>query len=364
MADWIIRLCLIAIAIPFRAFGEDPAVIIAADHARCEMPLPAGTPYARNNPLEIADYAKLDRLSIIDAHMHLNAGMDPSVLIRHMSYSGVKRMVLMARYYPGIQGGGGNDEQALAFAANFPNHFLPLIAGQRQELSFWKTWKLRDGEYLKETKNKALSGRFNGMGEYIMRHYAYTLGKESGGHMDVDVPVHSPLMTELARIAASRRLPVFIHFEGEPARLQEMIDFLNSARDTKIVWAHSCGRMSAEQIRWFLSQFPNLYCDLAGMTRTQLEGEYGDYWPKRTPWIHPIEDGHGRLCPEMLSIYEQFPTRFLIGTDVAHTQELPTYDRRIIRFRQYLSQLAPTTARRIAYQNAEELFGLTGARSW
>lgn len=308
--------------------------------------------------VHIADYGGKDILPIIDAHMHLNADMTAERLIALMDQSGVRSMVLMARYYTGSHGGDGTDEQALEYAARYPGRFIPFIAGQRPELGGKKieVWSSPSG-WAGNFEAKARTGKFYGLGEFIMYHHVYTTWGQSGGSDDVDLPVNSYLMHEIAKIGARYNLPVLIHLEGEPKQFADMVHLLEKQPSTKFIWAHICGRGSAKQIGELLTRFANLYCDLGGMTGGRREG-YGTYWPRPTPFIHPIEDGGGRLYPEVKELFENFPDRFLVGTDAAHTPALATYGQRIERFRQLLSQLTPPTARRLAYQNAERLFGL------
>lgn len=307
---------------------------------------------------QIADSAGKDILPIIDAHMHLNADMSAERLISLMDQGGVRSMVLMTRYYRGNAGGYGSDEQALEYAAKYPGRFIPFIAGQRPELAGRRieAWNSPSG-WPQHFEVKARTGKFYGLGEFIMYHHAYTAWGQSGGSDDVDLPVDSYLMNEVAKTGARYNLPVLIHLEGEPKQFADMIRLLEKQPNTKFIWAHNCGRSSATQIRELLARFANLYCDLGGMTGDRKAG-YGTYWPRQTPFIHPIEDGSGRLYPEMKELFENFSDRFLVGTDVAHTPALATYGQRIERFRQLLSQLTPLTARRLAYQNAERLFGL------
>ena len=292
--------------------------------------------------------------------MHLNRDMSAERLIAEMDRAGVKAMVLMARYYGGANGGQGSDEQALAYAEKYPGRFIPFIAGQRGDLSTEYVWSNPTADvYLGEAGEKARSGRFHGLGEFIMYHHAYQLPKwgQTGGAEDVVIPVDSGLMRGIANIGARYDIPVLIHLEGEPEKVAAMTRLLEARPKTKFIWAHSCGRMSAERIRGMLRRFANLMCDLGGMTRAK-RGGHGTYWPRRTPWIQPIENGFGSLYPEMRQLYQDFPDRFMIGTDAAHTPALQLYQWRVKIFRQLLSQLSEGTARRLAYQNAEELFGL------
>ena len=299
---------------------------------------------------------------IIDAHGHLNGDMSAERLVQLMDAAGVKSMVLMARYFQGARAGGnGSDEQALEFARRFPGRFIPFVAGQRGDLGgrnrqVWEGPTQIGDNFLQQAEKKLQSGGYFGLGEFILKHYAYTNFGAQGGN-DVDLPVHSYLMHRIAEVGIKYTLPVLIHLEAEPEKVTAMAQLLDAKRGAKFIWAHHCGRSSARQIREFLTRYANLTCDLGGMTATRQSG-YGRYWPKQTPWMHLIEDGSGKLFPEVKLLFEEFPHRFLLGTDAAHTPALDFYVERIDRFRELLSQLRPATAENLAYGNAQRLFGL------
>jgi len=174
----------------------------------------------------------------------------------------------------------------------------------------------------------------------------------------VDIPVDSELMHRIARLAVRYHAPVLFHAEAEPPVLAQMRRLLEAEPDTTFIWAHNCGRNSAGEIRKLLSRYPRLVCDLGAMAAPGKAG-YGTYWPRRTPWIHLIEDGQGHLKPDMAKLFDDFPDRFLIGTDAAHTPALNHYGVRIDRFRLLLEQVKPSTARKLAYENAERIFAIS-----
>ncbi len=301
-------------------------------------------------------------LPIIDAHGHLNGDMSAERLVQLMDAAGVKSMVLMARYYRGAKdAGNGRDEQALEFARRFPGRFIPFVAGQRGDLGsrnrhVWEGATQIGDNFLQQAEKKLQAGGYFGLGEFILKHYAYTNFGVQGGN-DVDLPVNSYLMHRIAEVAVRYGLPVLIHLEAEPDKVTAMAQLLETKRGAKFIWAHHCGRSGAQQIREFLTRYPNLMCDLGGMAATR-QGGYGRYWPKQTPWMHVIEDGSGKLLPEVKLLFEEFPGRFLLGTDAAHTPALDFYVERIDRFRELLSQLRPATAENLAHGNAQRLFGL------
>ncbi len=98
-------------------------------------------------------------------------------------------------------------------------------------------------------------------------------------------------------------------------------------------------------------------CDLGGVLNgPRTKGGYGKYWPRKTPWIFLVQDDAGRVLPDMKRLFEEFPDRFMIGTDTAHTPYLRSYGYRIAIFRVMLVQLKPEAARKIGFENARRLF--------
>jgi predicted TIM-barrel fold metal-dependent hydrolase len=310
----------------------------------------------------VAEHARPEVLPIIDAHGHLNADMSAEELVARMDASGVAAMVLMPRFYRGASdAGGASDALARQYAEKFPGRFVPFIGGQRGDLgqrqrAVWEGATPAGEAFLKTAREKLETGRFRGLGEFILRHYPYTvIGGQGGG--DVDLPVDSYLMRRVAALAAEFGVPVLVHLEAEPEPAAAMERVLAAFPRTRFIWAHNCGRSSAAAIAARLERFPNLMCDLGGMAPATAGG-YGRYWPRRTPWIHLVEDGTGTLDPDMKALFERFPDRFMLGTDIAHTPVLQWHTEIVHRFRIWLSQLSPPTARRIAHGNAREVFKL------
>jgi predicted TIM-barrel fold metal-dependent hydrolase len=310
--------------------------------------------------LVLAGLAAGGPLPIIDAHGHLNGDMTAERLVELMDQAGVRGMVLMARTYGGKRAGGnGSDQQALDYARRFPGRFIPFVAGQRGDLLPASTWTAQNrtaDTFLRRAEAKLEAGGFHGLGEFILRHYDYSnFGTQGGG--EVFVQVDTPLMYRIAGLAEAHRVPVLFHAEAETVVVAQMTRLLSDVSRTVFIWAHNCGRNSAEEIGALLARYPNLMCDLGGMAAPGSAG-YGTYWPRRTDRMHVIEDGQGHLLPDMARLFETFPDRFVIGTDAAHTPALTGYVARIARFRELLAQLRPDTAEKLAYKNAERLFRL------
>lgn len=312
----------------------------------------------------IAEPAPPERLPLLDVHGHLQEAMSAEALVRLMDEEDVSRMVLMATRGPQR----GTDAQALSYARRYPDRFVPFIGFQnRPAIARADAWTTPTSEALAllDSVQKALrSGRFFGLGEIVLRYHTHE-GSTPNCCPEVDRPVDSPLMFRIAGIAQRFRVPMIVHAEGEPKVVAGMEILLRSYPDNVLIWAHNCGRQSAEALGRLLTAHPNLYCDLGGMTRTRTFG-YGAAWPRRTPWTFLIENGFGELDPAMKVLFEQFSDRFMVGMDTYFTEAYRFFPERVRRFRELLALLAPATARKLAYENAERVLKLApspGSRS-
>lgn len=336
-----------------------------------ELPATAGPTMPRRSvePLSASERAQgpASFIPVVDFHTHLQRRTAAEDLVRRMDEALVSRMVLMPLYYGdtprAINDGEGSDEQASEYARRYPDRFLPFVGMQRPELVDYGIWHLPTSyarRLVAETDAKLRTGEFFGMGEFMLRFYPYTNKSGIVAPSDMDFPADSYLMRTFAQLSARYKAPMVVHAEAEPAVTDAMIRLLEAHTDAILVWAHNCGRSSARNIAALLSRFPNLHADLGGMVYSGAGVEhYGVYFPRRTPWMHLVVDETGELLPEMKALFEAHPDRFLIGTDVAHARVYQHYVNHLPRWRFMFRQLSPGTARKIAYGNADRLFGLT-----
>ena len=310
-----------------------------------------GTACASSGPIRRGQFP------IVDAHGHIGASFKSTTILEVMDKNGVSKQIVMARYYPGPAGKfdlPGDDELALKLAETYPGRFYPLVGMQRPLLTGAHKWITPDADVeslIQQTERKLASGKFFGIGEFIVRHWAYS----PGIHAEQDNPIYSELMRRFSVLAAKYDVPMVIHMEGYPTLVADFSKLIAENPATRYVWAHNCGRSKAEVIRSLLSRFQNLFCDLGGMTNVATG--YGSGWPRREEFTSLIERD-GVLFPEMKSLYEEFPDRFMVGTDVAHAPAMRFYEGRVRRFRELLEQLSPETRAKIAEQNAIRIFRL------
>jgi hypothetical protein len=297
---------------------------------------------------------------MIDAHGHLGESFDWDTIVHVMGRNNISRQIVMARYYGGpgnVADLAGNDELAVELASKYPGRFFPLVGMQRPELLGANKWLNPDAaieSILNKAEAKLATGRFWGIGEVIVKHFAYS----SWRHAEQENPIYSPLMQRLSQLATRFDVPIVLHMEGAPRLVKDFSRLLRENSRARYVWAHNCGRSKAPAIRAMLENHPNLYCDLACMTNVGKRG-YGIGWPRMEEYNALIEK-NGVLFPEMREVYEAFPDRFMIGMDVAHAPGMnpKNYGRRVKRFRVLLEQLTPQTAAAFAEGNAIRIFKL------
>lgn len=298
---------------------------------------------------------------MVDAHGHIGASFKMTEIIEAMDKNGVSKQVVMARAYPGGDSDlPGNDQLALELAETYPGRFYPLVGMQLPMLTGAHKWNTPDASVeslIQLTERKLASGKFFGIGEFIVRHWTYLPpGVHSPGiHGEQENPIYSELMRRFSALAAKHDVPMVIHMEGYPDLVEDFSRLIKENPNTRYVWAHNCGRSKASVIRSLLSRFQNLFCDLGGMTNVTTG--YGSGWPRKEQFTSLIERS-GVLFPEMKSLYEEFPDRFTVGTDVAHAPAMRFYEGRIQRFRELLEQLSPEARAKIAEQNAIRIYKL------
>ena len=317
-------------------------------------------------PLTVPERVTNATVPVIDFHTHLQRRVTAEYLIERMDAVGVTRMVLSPLYYGDspdgryTNDGEGSDEQAVAYARRYPDRFIPFVGMQRGELNDAVFWRgNRDTvRLLEDTKAKLATGEFFGMGEFMLRFYPYKTSQGIVAPSDMDYPPFSYAMRKFSDLSAEYRAPMVIHAEAEPKVAEGMQKLFEAHPQAIFVWAHNCGRSSAQSIVEMMGRHSNLYADLSGMVYSGGPDpqHYGVYWPRRTEWMHLVVDEEGRVQPDMLELFNRFSARFMLGTDVAHARVYEFYSRRLPRWRKFFAQVSEETMHDIAYRNAERLF--------
>jgi hypothetical protein len=179
---------------------------------------------------------------------------------------------------------------------------------------------------------------WQGIGEVFLRHdelTALTYG-------DV-ARATSKAFGSLLDVAASHNLPVLVHSDIGSAWLEkpdfegEVEEAIRTHPKTKIIWAHAgiSRRIvipnHTEILRRLVAQYPNLTVDLSWVIFEQ-----------------EIAPG-GVLDRKWASLLDEFPTRFVIGSDTVGVFD--QYKPTLQRYYLLLDAVKPATAQKVAHDN-------------
>jgi len=283
-------------------------------------------------------------IPIIDMHFHADQVWDVQALVKLFDELGVAAAGNGAR---------GSDGLALKFAQQYPGRFIPYGGNEPIRGFISREGERAYGlespavvEYLGQLEAALRDKQFKGIGELVVNSTHSRADKAS------KYPADSPLMRRLWALSAKYGVPMSAHMDATPESIQQMERLLASDRRGTWVWAHTGWLPVADpaMLRRLLQAHPNLFCELSG--RESIRQKYrGD----------PIDEGGG-LKPPWKALLEEYPDRFVIGTDV-DPATLKTYEEEIGWWRGILTQLAPTTAAKLAHENAERLLKLPAAAS-
>lgn len=279
-------------------------------------------------------------LPIIDVHFHASSAWDPAALVRLFDRLGVTRA-----------GNGPQGADALwdRFTASSPQRFIPF-AGQSALQSLIlehkeAAWELRHPDvvrYVDGLEAALRAGRIRGIGEVFPNNLKST---PPTNPRPTRYPADSPLMRRLWELSATYKVPMSVHMEAEPSSIAEMERLVASDRAGTWIWAHAGHYADAALVRRLLQTHPNVYVELSWREGIRPRAA-------NTPI-----DRSGVLDPAWKALFEELPDRFLLGTDVSAATE-EAYAAEVAYWRQILGQLPPSTAAKLANENAVRLFRL------
>ena len=175
--------------------------------------------------------------------------------------------------------------------------------------------------------------RVAGMFEYLMKRLATYPHQGIGEfHLHQVDPSDEPLLRKFSSVAKSKDIVIHVHSGKAP------VDFLYSLEPTlKIIWAHAGMSEPAETVEAMMAKYDTLYADTTYRENDILAGT--------------------TIAPAWRRVLERFSGRFMVGTDTWVNDQWSDYADLVKLNRQWLSHFSKEIATKIAYQNAERLFG-------
>jgi Amidohydrolase len=251
---------------------------------------------------------------IFDAHLHYNDDAQlphpPEDVLLRMKRAGVRGALVNSRPNDGT----------LRLVATAGAQWVPFIRLYRNRADY-SGWFADDSirrMVLDMLEAGSPAGPYRGLGEF---------------HLYDSANADGPTAVALMKLARERGLCVLAHVDAVAVdRL------LGHAPGASLIWAHTgLGGEPVRRVRALFDKHPSLRGELS-------------YRPGLTT--------DGRLSEDWRQLLTQQSGRFLIGSDTWITQRWQHYEGLFAEYRQWLADLPPELAQRIAWGNAAELFGL------
>ena len=280
---------------------------------------------------------------LIDAHFHVMPYMDMAVLQQAMDRHGIR-----------AAGGAGaaGDPQLNEQAARVIGTRFIRSTGQSQ----WIGLKMRAGVgALEDAESSGFKQALAAMEADLRDNGARVIGEihvnsqNSAANPRVNIRIRADAPTLQAMLALAgkykRALNVHAEFAGDTAR--ELVSLAQSNRDARLVLSH-CGVVaSAADIRAAFEQNPNISCDLSYRSPPQLKPRI----------LNRMIFDAARLDADWKKLIEDYPDRFVVGIDDVFSWD--EYEQTANNIRSgLLANLKPETAEKLAYRNAQAMFGL------
>ncbi len=249
-------------------------------------------------------------LPLFDAHIHYKQpawdAYPPSSVIELMDKNGVAMSLVSST----------PDEGTIKLLEYAPDRIVPELRpyhGSAGSSNWTKSPGMED--YLLERLDKY---PHEGLGEF---------------HIHRIDPTDEPLLRKVTEMARSRNIPIHIHSGAAPVDLLYRLE-----PALTIIWAHAGMSEPAIVVEEMMAKHPTLYADTS----------FREF---------DILSSGQRLDPDWERVLKRFSKRFMVGTDTWINDQWARYSELISINRQWLSLLPREIAERIAYKNAETLFG-------
>jgi len=272
---------------------------------------------------QAADYSG----PLFDAHLHYNEEAwngsvgphSPADVLARMQRNGVKAIVANSRPNEGTKALASLEQTKQAGVTVVP--FIRLYRNRADYDNWFRDetiYEMVQAEFAHGVSG-AQAGPYKGIGEF---------------HLYDSANANGPVAKKLMQFAEKNKLPVLSHVDDVA------IDLLMAhAPNARLIWAHTgIGGAPASRVDALFTRYPTLMGELS-------------YRPGLTC-------DAGKLCPEWRALLLKYPRRFMIGSDTWVNQRWQYYDELMKGYRTWLGDLPPDVARKIAWDNGADLFGL------
>jgi Amidohydrolase len=251
--------------------------------------------------------AQAQELPIFDAHIHYSRPdwqvFAPERILAILDQAGVQRALVSST----------PDDGTLRLYEAAPQRIVPFLRPYRtrEDMESWHS----DPVVQTYVEERLKRGIYKGIGEFHL----------STIHAD------APTVRRCAELAAQQQL--ILHAHVDDITVEKLLRLYPQVR---ILWAHAGMSAPAATVGRLLEQSANLWVELS--------------------LRFDVAPG-GQLDPAWRTVFLKHPDRFMVGTDTWTTSRWDALVSGMQEVRGWLDQLPRDVAERIAYHNAERLFG-------
>lgn len=245
-------------------------------------------------------------------------------------------------------------------AEQYPDQFAQMYQGEalvmlHQAVKKGSYTAAEEERFKSLAEEAAKSQKYVGFGELALRHYPQPdlkdpLQREA---RDITISGDHPWMLTLSDIGAKYNLPLDIHIEPENSTIVGLEKLISHNPETKIIFDHAgwynTGEATADLFSRLMKKYPNFYASI------KLRKPASDEQSK----VAILEKG-GKIKSEWLEVFQKYPDRFMIGTDVKFGLDTSEgkYEEILALTDKFLNALPADLASKIATKNAQKVFGL------
>jgi hypothetical protein len=182
----------------------------------------------------------------------------------------------------------------------------------RNDIQTWFT----DPSALDLIQDEYKRGYYRGVGEF------HIYGKSAA----------TDIVKQVVNFAVAHDLYLHAHCDEEA-----LLTLFGHNPRAKIIWAHTGFSTSPARVAELLQKYPALWGELS--------------------YRGGITQGGGTVTPEWRELFARYSERFVLGSDTWINERWYSYDTIMKEYRGWLAQLPREQAERIAFGNAERLFG-------
>lgn len=295
--------------------------------------------------ISVVSICKADELPIIDIHSHIVPSVSPEKIIKRLNNNNIKWFSM------GVKGASfGGDKTREKYTNELQDRYI-AFGGQSDINAIFRQYGIEAAESAdRDDFRKILSnldenfknGKIKGIGEIFANNRKSSKNPDQRRKMRIDCPS----LTALYSLSSKYNGFLTIHMHWDTDSVEQLENLIKTNPHGHIILAHAGVDATPSDIRNFLKLYPNVNCDLSARHKPKLPSKFME---------REIFNAKG-INPEWKKLIEEFPERFMVGTDVDDNDK---YNKAIKIIRKgLLAHLSSSTAEKVAYQNAERIFNI------